>query len=50
MTPKNRTLEGKNRTLVGVGDQKSPKKSDIIYRDVPYMYLTGFMKTILFIL
>ena len=28
MTPKNRTLEGKNRTLGGRGGQKS---SDIIY-------------------
>ena len=27
MTPKNRTLEGKNRTLGGIGGQKS---SDII--------------------
>ena len=30
MTPKNRTLEGKNRTL-GEGESKMTKKSDIIY-------------------
>ena len=31
MTLKNRTLEGKNRTLAGGGDKNRRKSSDIIY-------------------
>ena len=31
MTPKNRTLEGKNRTLGGMGGKNRQKSSDIIY-------------------
>ena len=35
MTPKNRTLEGKNRTLAGVGLVKIVKNRRISFMDVP---------------
>ena len=35
MTPKNRTLEGKNRTLGGEGGSKMTRKNRTSFMDVP---------------